>query len=62
MGNWVADESLYQARIHPEQTAHSLTPEQAAALHWWIQEVCTTAAAVDADADRFPEDWLFHHR
>jgi hypothetical protein len=28
VGNWVADEVLYQARIHPEQPAASLTPEQ----------------------------------
>lgn len=28
VGNWVADECLYQARIHPEQPAASLTAQQ----------------------------------
>jgi len=37
VGNWVADEILYQARIHPEQTAHSLSEEQVAALHEQMQ-------------------------
>ena len=33
MGNWVADEVLYQARIHPSQKASTLNAEQTAALH-----------------------------
>lgn len=37
VGNWVADEILYQARIHPEQKAASLTDEQVAALHHQMQ-------------------------
>lgn len=37
VGNWVADEILYQARIHPEQKAASLTDEQTAALHHQMQ-------------------------
>ncbi len=28
IGNWVADEVLYQARIHPEQPAHSIPADQ----------------------------------
>lgn len=28
VGNWVADEVLFQARVHPEQPANSLTAEQ----------------------------------
>jgi len=39
VGNWVADEVLYQARIHPEQKANSLGAEQAAALHAQLQGV-----------------------
>lgn len=33
VGNWVADEILYQAKIHPEQKAASLDEAQCAALH-----------------------------
>jgi formamidopyrimidine-DNA glycosylase len=62
VGNWVADEVLYQSRIHPEQPANSLTPEQAKTLHTQIYEVCRIASDVDAASERMPESWLFHHR
>ncbi|ANM60731.1 MUTM homolog-1 [Arabidopsis thaliana] len=39
IGNWIADEVLYQARIHPLQTASSLSKEQCEALHTSIKEV-----------------------
>ena len=39
VGNWVADEVLYQARIHPEQKASTLGEEQAGALHAQLQGV-----------------------
>ena len=37
VGNWVADEILHQARIHPEQKANSLGGDQVAALHHQMQ-------------------------
>ena len=37
VGNWVADEILYQARIHPEQKANTLSEEQSGALHEQMQ-------------------------
>ena len=39
VGNWVADEVLYQARVHPEQKASTLSEEQAGALHEQLQGV-----------------------
>ena len=62
IGNWVADEVLYHARIHPEQRCNTLTDDQLKLLHHHIVEVCAAAVAVDADSDRFPQDWLFKHR
>ncbi|BBG99132.1 MUTM homolog-1 [Prunus dulcis] len=38
IGNWVADEVLYQARIHPEQSAASLSKENYGNLHKSIKE------------------------
>ena len=35
---------------------------QAAALHAAIRDVCRLASEVEADAERFPQDWLFHYR
>ncbi|XP_015693859.1 formamidopyrimidine-DNA glycosylase-like [Oryza brachyantha] len=62
IGNWIADEVLYQSRTHPLQIASSLSRESCEALHRSIQEVVKYAVEVDADCDRFPEEWLFHHR
>ncbi|CAM0908855.1 unnamed protein product [Alopecurus aequalis] len=62
IGNWIADEVLYQSRIHPLQIASSLTRESCEALHKSIQEVVKYAVDVDADCARFPVEWLFHHR
>ncbi|KAG6857630.1 hypothetical protein H0H87_010198 [Tephrocybe sp. NHM501043] len=38
VGNWVADEILYNARIHPEQRCNTLSTEQLAALHHQTSE------------------------
>ncbi|XP_017649536.1 formamidopyrimidine-DNA glycosylase isoform X3 [Gossypium arboreum] len=62
IGNWIADEVLYQARIHPLQICSSLSKENCATLHNCIKEVIQYAVEVDADCKRFPCDWLFHFR
>ncbi|KAJ6519326.1 AtMMH-1 [Mycena sanguinolenta] len=62
VGNWVADEILYNARVHPEQRCNTLTDEQLVALHHQTSNVCEVAVAVDADDSKFPEHWLFKHR
>ncbi|KAH9060771.1 AtMMH-1 [Lactarius vividus] len=62
VGNWVADEVLYHARIHPEQRANSLAENQILALHQQIRHVCTFAVEVNADDTKFPDNWLFKYR
>ncbi|KAI0771001.1 AtMMH-1 [Trametes elegans] len=62
VGNWVADEILYHARLHPEERCNVLSDEQLTALHQQTSAVCQTAVAVNADDSKFPEDWLFKHR
>ncbi|XP_058115634.1 formamidopyrimidine-DNA glycosylase isoform X8 [Magnolia sinica] len=62
IGNWIADEVLYQARIHPLQIASSLSKEQTETLHRCIKEVVQLAVEVDADCTHFPVEWLFHFR
>lgn len=62
VGNWVADEVLYQAFVHPEQGAHTLDEGQVKRLWEKVGEVCRVAVAVDADSTRFPSHWLFRHR
>ncbi|XP_050379764.1 formamidopyrimidine-DNA glycosylase isoform X3 [Argentina anserina] len=62
IGNWVADEVLYQARIHPEQSSATLSKECVEALHKSIKEVIEFAVQVDAESIHFPREWLFHFR
>ncbi|VVA19852.1 PREDICTED: formamidopyrimidine-DNA [Prunus dulcis] len=62
IGNWVADEVLYQARIHPEQSAASLSKENYGNLHKSIKEVIEKSLEVGADSSQFPSNWIFHSR
>ncbi|KAK9795225.1 hypothetical protein WJX73_005822 [Symbiochloris irregularis] len=62
VGNWVADEVLFQARIHPEDRANGLSEEQVEKLHHWLHEVPRQACEVGAVSDNFPSSWLFTHR
>jgi formamidopyrimidine-DNA glycosylase len=62
VGNWIADEVLFQARLRPDRAAVSLSPNEVRALRRTLAAVIRRAVAVDADADRFPRSWLFHHR
>jgi formamidopyrimidine-DNA glycosylase len=62
VGNWIADEVLYQARIAPARPARSLSREETARLRSTLRTVVRTAVAARADSDRFPRSWLFHRR
>ncbi|XP_058780457.1 formamidopyrimidine-DNA glycosylase isoform X1 [Vicia villosa] len=62
IGNWVADEVLYQARIHPQQTASSLSGENCSTLYECIKEVIEKAVEVGADSSQYPTNWIFHFR
>lgn len=62
LGNWLADEVLYQARIAPARLASSLASAELAALRRAIRTVVGHAVKVGADAARFPRTWLFEHR
>ncbi|RVW92019.1 Formamidopyrimidine-DNA glycosylase [Vitis vinifera] len=62
IGNWLADEVLYHARIHPLQVASSLTRESCETLHRCIKQVIEKAMEVGADSSQFPSNWIFHSR
>lgn len=62
IGNWVADEVLYQARIHPLRIASSLSREDSARLLKCIKEVLEKAVEVGADNIQYPSNWIFHSR
>ncbi|OJD37675.1 formamidopyrimidine-dna glycosylase [Diplodia corticola] len=62
VGNWVGDEVLYQAKIHPEQYSNTFSDAQIKQLHDALMYVCDLACETLAESDRFPEDWLMKHR
>ena len=62
VGNWVADEVLFQAAIHPEAPCNTLSDTQVAALHCAIRDVISVAVGCNAEATDFPPTWLFHYR
>ncbi|KAI1429880.1 formamidopyrimidine-DNA glycosylase [Xylaria sp. FL1777] len=62
IGNWVGDEVLYQAKLHPEQYSDDFSNAEITRLYKAICFVCDTAVEVLGDSEKFPEDWLFNYR
>jgi formamidopyrimidine-DNA glycosylase len=62
VGNWVADEVLFQAGLRPQRPASGLSLAQVSALRSALVRVVRKAVDVGADDERFPATWLFHHR
>jgi formamidopyrimidine-DNA glycosylase len=63
VGNWMADEVLWRAAIHPRKPAGWLTPAEVRTLHRELRWVCRRALATIGEtfADP-PKSWLFPHR
>ncbi|MBL4684419.1 MAG: hypothetical protein JKY37_07500 [Nannocystaceae bacterium] len=62
VGNWIADEVLYQAGVDPRRRGTSLSDAEAGRIHAKLRAVIRRACEVDADKDRLPRSWLFHDR
>ncbi len=71
IGNWMADEVLWRAAIHPKRPAGSLSPAEIGRLHRECRHVCRLALDTIAGKDRYlppnlnhhiPKTWLFWHR
>lgn len=62
VGNWIADEVLFQARISPHRSANDLSLADIKRLCSVLSEILEQAVAVSADSEKFPPTWLFHHR
>jgi hypothetical protein len=63
IGNWMADEILWRACIHPSRRCGDLTDDEVAVLHSVCVWVCKQAMAIigDSFADP-PSTWLYHYR
>jgi formamidopyrimidine-DNA glycosylase len=63
IGNWMADEILWRAEIHPSQPAGSLDAKRTTALYRAIRGVCRDALRIIGERwDDPPDSWLFNHR
>jgi formamidopyrimidine-DNA glycosylase len=62
VGNWIADEVLYQARLDPRRRADSLSPSEATRLRARLRSVVAFSVRVQSDSERYPRTWLFHYR
>ena len=62
VGNWIADEVLYQAAIDPRRRASKLTDPELRRVREKIRSVVALAVRYNSDSDRFPRRWLFHDR
>jgi formamidopyrimidine-DNA glycosylase len=62
IGNWMADEILWRARLHPKALAGGLAPATVKKLYQAIRRV-TVSAMNEVDENwEFPSSWLFSHR
>ncbi len=62
LGNWIVDEVLFQAQLHPARRAGTLTSSEVARLHGAIGRVLGTAIAAEARYTDFPPGYLIHAR
>lgn len=71
IGNWMADEILWRAGIHPARLAGSLSDAERRALYRETRRVCRLAlekiAGVGSELPpdlnvNIPDSWLFNHR
>ena len=71
IGNWMADEILWRAAIHPKRLAGSFTAAEVRTLHRECRRVCRLAFDTIAGKGRYlppdlnhhiPKSWLFWHR
>lgn len=62
LGNWIVDEILYQAKIHPMRSANQLSEPEIALLYEKMQHVLETAIQHEARYEDFPRDFLVTYR
>ena len=62
IGNWMADEILWRARLNPQRLAGSLSPTEITTLYRTTRNVCSKAIEIVGGDRDFPNTWLIHHR
>ena len=62
LGNWLVDDVLFAARVHPGARCDTLSVAACTAILNCAARICKIAVGVSADSERFPAGWLFHKR
>lgn len=63
VGNWMADEILWRARLAPTRRVQSLTSGEKKMLYDKVRWICKRALEIVGDDwGDFPDSWLFNHR
>lgn len=63
IGNWMADEILWQSKIHPSRPAGQLTPAETKTLRAKAKSVCRVSLRTIGKNDGSPpKSWLLEHR
>ena len=62
IGNWMADEILWRARLNPTTRAGVLSESQIDTLYRATRNVCKNAVEIMDENWKYPETWLFAHR
>ena len=61
IGNWMADEIFYQARIHPEKKVKELSEGEIKLIFEVMKEVIETAIKEEATYRNFPKHYFIHN-
>ena len=63
IGNWMADEALWQAGLHPRTSAGKLDEAEARELRTKLRHICRESLrTIGVDWSDPPEGWLMHKR
>lgn len=63
IGNWMADEILWQIRLHPRTKGESLDAAHLRRLHTHLRKICRQALqTIGKNWSDPPKSWLFSHR
>jgi formamidopyrimidine-DNA glycosylase len=62
IGNWIVDEVLFQAKVHPEKISNQLSDNETVMIYEAMRFVIQTAIDSQANYDDFPRNFLIHAR
>eukprot|EP00833_Pecoramyces_ruminatium_P006215 jgi/Orpsp1_1/1180247/evm.model.c7180000072652.2 len=58
----IADEILYQSKIHPSQRIKCLDDEDFKRIYKKLKEIINLSISVNSNYNLFPKNWIFHYR